>query len=94
MPWPSVAEPPLLDVVEQLAVELRPIVSKLLAEANALVGEVLRAYDRVLVPEMNTGQLKTILRDQFLVDCKPLNKVSGHPFKIAEIEAAIDGMLV
>ena len=59
----------------------------------ANLGELLRGYDKVLVPEMNTGQLKTILRDQFLVDCKPLNKVSGHPFKIAEIEAAIDGML-
>ena len=43
---------------------------------------------------MNTGQLKTVLRDQYLIDAKPLNKVSGHPFKITEIEAAIDGMLV
>ena len=59
----------------------------------ANLGELLRGYDKILVPEMNTGQLKTILRDQFLVDCKPLNKVSGHPFKITEIEAAIDGML-
>jgi 2-oxoglutarate ferredoxin oxidoreductase subunit alpha len=42
---------------------------------------------------MNTGQLKTALRDQFLVDAKPLNKVSGHPFRIAEIEAAIDAAL-
>jgi len=57
------------------------------------LGELLRGYDKVLVPEMNTGQLKTVLRDQFLVDCRPLNKVSGHPFKITEIEAAIDGML-
>ena len=38
---------------------------------------------------MNTGQLKTVLRDQFLVDARPLNKVSGQPFRIAEIEAAI-----
>jgi 2-oxoglutarate/2-oxoacid ferredoxin oxidoreductase subunit alpha len=41
------------------------------------------------VPEMNMGQLKTLLRDQFLVDAKSLTKVSGHPFRIAEIEAAI-----
>jgi 2-oxoglutarate/2-oxoacid ferredoxin oxidoreductase subunit alpha len=54
------------------------------------LGELLKSYDRILVPEMNTGQLKTVLRDQFLVDAKPLNKVSGHPFKIAEIEAAIE----
>jgi 2-oxoglutarate ferredoxin oxidoreductase subunit alpha len=42
---------------------------------------------------MNMGQFKTILRDQFLVDAKPLTKVSGHPFRIAEIEAAIDATL-
>nr|WP_295663155.1 2-oxoacid:acceptor oxidoreductase subunit alpha [Polymorphobacter sp.] len=57
------------------------------------LGELLRGYDKVIVPEMNTGQLKTVLRDQFLVDAKPLNKVSGHPFKISEIEAAIDAAL-
>ena len=38
---------------------------------------------------MNMGQLKTILRDQFLVDAQSLTKVSGLPFRIAEIEAAI-----
>ena len=52
---------------------------------------LLRGYRHILVPEMNTGQLKTVLRDQYLVDAKPLNKVSGQPFKITEIEAAIDG---
>src|SRR5205085_9257408 len=50
---------------------------------------LLRGFEHILVPEMNTGQLKTVLRDQFLVDAKPLNKVSGQPFRIAEIEAAI-----
>ncbi len=53
------------------------------------LGELLRGYERVLVPEMNTGQLKTLLRDQYLVDAKSINKVSGQPFRIAEIEAAI-----
>ena len=57
----------------------------------ANLGELLKGYRHVLVPEMNTGQLKTVLRDQFLVDAKPLNKVSGQPFTIAEIEAAIAG---
>ena len=57
------------------------------------LGELLRSYDHVLVPEMNTGQLKTVLRDQFLVDAKPLNKVSGQPFRISEIEAAIEGII-
>ncbi|MDX5985264.1 2-oxoacid:acceptor oxidoreductase subunit alpha [Sphingomonas echinoides] len=59
----------------------------------ANLGDLLRGYDRIIVPEMNTGQLKTVLRDQFLVDAKPLNKVSGQPFLISEIEAAIDAAL-
>ena len=54
---------------------------------------LLKGFEHILVPEMNTGQLKTVLRDQFLVDAKPLNKVSGQPFRIAEIEAAIEAAL-
>ena len=57
------------------------------------LGDLLKGYDRVLVPEMNTGQFKTVLRDQYLVDAKPLTKTSGQPFTIAEIEAAIEGAL-
>lgn len=57
------------------------------------LGEMLKSFDRVIVPEMNTGQLKTLLRDQFLVDARPVNKVSGQPFTIAEIEAAIEEAL-
>jgi 2-oxoglutarate ferredoxin oxidoreductase subunit alpha len=57
------------------------------------MGELLKGFDRIIVPEMNTGQLKTLLRDQFLVDAKPINKVSGQPFTIAEIEAAIESAL-
>ncbi|WP_066587234.1 2-oxoacid:acceptor oxidoreductase subunit alpha [Sphingomonas pruni] len=59
----------------------------------ANLGDLLKGYEKILVPEMNTGQLKTVLRDQYLVDAKPLNKVSGQPFRIAEIEAAIEGIL-
>ncbi|WP_374526039.1 2-oxoacid:acceptor oxidoreductase subunit alpha [Sphingopyxis sp.] len=59
----------------------------------ANLGELLKSYDKVIVPEMNTGQLKTVLRDQYLVDARPVNKVSGQPFTIAEIEAAIEGAL-
>ncbi|PKP88656.1 MAG: 2-oxoglutarate ferredoxin oxidoreductase subunit alpha [Alphaproteobacteria bacterium HGW-Alphaproteobacteria-17] len=59
----------------------------------ANLGELLKSYDKVIVPEMNTGQLKTVLRDQYLVDARPVNKVSGQPFTIAEIEAAIEEAL-
>jgi 2-oxoglutarate ferredoxin oxidoreductase subunit alpha len=53
------------------------------------LGDLLKSYQHILVPEMNTGQLKTVLRDQYLVNAVPLNKVSGQPFTIAEIEGAI-----
>ena len=57
------------------------------------LGEMLKSFDKIIVPEMNTGQLKTLLRDQFLVDARPVNKVSGQPFTIAEMEAAIESAL-
>jgi len=53
------------------------------------LGELLKGFDKVLVPEMNTGQFKTVLRDQFLVDAQPLTKTSGQPFQIAELEREI-----
>src|SRR5688572_21020347 len=54
---------------------------------------LLKSFGRILVPEMNSGQLKTVLRDLFLVDAQSLTKVSGQPFTIAEIEAAIENGL-
>ncbi len=54
---------------------------------------LLKGFRHILVPEMNMGQFKTVLRDQFLVDAKSLTKVSGHPFRIAEIEEAIEQAL-
>ncbi|HUE79568.1 MAG TPA: 2-oxoacid:acceptor oxidoreductase subunit alpha [Sphingomicrobium sp.] len=54
---------------------------------------LLQGFRHILVPEMNSGQLKTVLRDQYLVDARSLTKVSGQPFRIAEIETAIDAAL-
>ena len=59
----------------------------------ANLGEVLAGYDRVLVPEMNLGQLSRLLRAEFLVDATGLNQVKGIPFKAAEIEAKILEMI-
>jgi 2-oxoglutarate ferredoxin oxidoreductase subunit alpha len=53
------------------------------------LGELLAGFDSVLVAEMNTGQLKMLLRGQFLVPAEGLNKVTGQPFKISEIEFAV-----
>ncbi len=59
------------------------------------LGNLFDGFDRILVPEMNTGQLVTVLRDRLLIDTIPLNKVSGQPFKISEILDAIrDELLV
>jgi 2-oxoglutarate ferredoxin oxidoreductase subunit alpha len=55
------------------------------------LGELLKGFDQIIVPEMNDGQLVNLLRAQFLVPAEGLNKVTGKPFKISEIEAAIRG---
>jgi 2-oxoglutarate ferredoxin oxidoreductase subunit alpha len=55
----------------------------------ANLGEVVRAYPKVLVPEMNLGQLVKLIRAEFLIDAKGLNKVQGKPFRAEEIEQAI-----
>ncbi len=52
-------------------------------------GDVLRSFDRVLVPELNTGQLATVLRAKFLVDVESFCKVQGQPLFAAEIEREI-----
>lgn len=57
------------------------------------LGELLAGYDQVLMPEMNTGQFVNIIRAKYLIDAKPLNKVSGQPFKIREVETAIRSLL-
>jgi 2-oxoglutarate ferredoxin oxidoreductase subunit alpha len=53
------------------------------------LGDLLRRFDRILVPEMNNGQLVTLLRAAYLVPAEGLNQISGKPFKVSTIEAAI-----
>jgi 2-oxoglutarate ferredoxin oxidoreductase subunit alpha len=53
------------------------------------LGEVLRKYPKLLVPEMNLGQLSKLVRAEFLVDAQSLNKTQGVPFRAGEIEDAI-----
>jgi 2-oxoglutarate ferredoxin oxidoreductase subunit alpha len=57
------------------------------------LGDVVRAYPHILVPELNNGQLLKLIRADFLVDAKGLNKVQGEPFKVAEIEEAVLEMM-
>jgi 2-oxoglutarate ferredoxin oxidoreductase subunit alpha len=57
------------------------------------LGDILKCYKRVLVPEMNMGQLVMILRAKFLVDAESYGKIQGKPFKQSEIEAKIEELL-
>jgi 2-oxoglutarate ferredoxin oxidoreductase subunit alpha len=52
------------------------------------LGEVLKGFSNIIVPEMNMGQLVKLVRADFLVDAKGVNKINGVPFTTAEIEAA------
>jgi 2-oxoglutarate ferredoxin oxidoreductase subunit alpha len=57
------------------------------------VGEILQAYRHVVVAELNRGQLRSVLRDRFLVDAKGLNKIQGKPFRVTEVVDALRPLL-
>src|SRR5688572_8807943 len=57
------------------------------------LGDVLKRYKKVVVPEMNMGQLVWLLRAKYLVDAEGFNKIQGKPFKQSEIEAKIQEAL-
>jgi 2-oxoglutarate ferredoxin oxidoreductase subunit alpha len=59
----------------------------------ANIGQVVKAYRRVLVPELNLGQLSMLIRARFLIDAVGYNRVRGKPFRIAEIEAEAERIL-
>ena len=57
------------------------------------LGALLKNYEKVLVAEMNNGQMLTLLKSQYMIDIKGLLKVSGQPLKISEVESAIRSLL-
>ena len=57
------------------------------------LGSVLQNYKKVLIPEMNLGQLALLVRGKYLVDAISLSKVQGQPFKISEISERINEIL-
>jgi len=59
----------------------------------ANLGDILKRYRKVLVPELNMGQLLCVLRAKYLVDAVGLNKIQGRPFKQNELEQKIEEML-
>ena len=57
------------------------------------LGDLLKRFDHVLVPELNNGQLVKMIRSQYLVPAESLPKIQGQPFKIAELEDKIRQVL-
>ncbi len=57
------------------------------------LGQLLGSFERIVVPEMNHGQLVTVLRSEYLVPARGLSKVTGKPFTVAELDAAIEEAL-
>ncbi len=57
------------------------------------VGDIMQGFKRVLIPELNLGQLRLLIRAEYLVDAAGLNKIQGQPFHVFEIESKIDEML-
>ena len=68
----------------------RVIAKRELAADPLYQSPLVTRFKRVLVPEMNNGQLVRILRSELLVDAEGLNKIQGKPFKVSELCAAID----
>ena len=57
------------------------------------LGEIFAGFSEVLVPELNAGQLLAVLRNRFEIKGRGLNRITGQPFKVAEVEEAIVGLL-
>jgi 2-oxoglutarate ferredoxin oxidoreductase subunit alpha len=57
------------------------------------LGDILKRYKHVLVPELNLGQLVKLIRDRYLIDARSLPKIQGQPFKESEIVDAIQAQL-
>jgi 2-oxoglutarate ferredoxin oxidoreductase subunit alpha len=86
----------ITSAVERLQREGKSVSSAHLRYLNpfpANLGEVLRGFERVIVPEMNLGQLATMIRAKFLIDAVAFSKVKGRPFQIREIVRKVEEYL-
>ena len=86
----------ITSAVERLQREGKSVSSAHLRHLNPLprnLGEVLRGFDTVVVPEMNLGQLCTMIRARYLVDAVAFSKVKGRPFQIREIMQKVEEYL-
>jgi 2-oxoglutarate ferredoxin oxidoreductase subunit alpha len=86
----------ITSAVERLQKEGKPVSSAHLRYLNPFpsnLGEVLRGFEHVIVPEMNLGQLATMIRAKYLVDAVAFSKVKGRPFQIREIVSKVEEYL-
>jgi 2-oxoglutarate ferredoxin oxidoreductase subunit alpha len=86
----------ITSAVEKLRAEGKSVSSAHLRHLNPFpsnLGDVLRSFERVIVPEMNLGQLCTMIRAKYLVDAVPFSKVKGRPFQIREIVKKVEEYL-
>jgi len=86
----------ITSAVEKLQREGKSVSSTHLRHLNPFpknLGDVLRSFERVIVPEMNLGQLATMIRAKYLVDAVPFSKVKGRPFQIREIVKKVEEYL-
>ncbi|OIJ96808.1 2-oxoacid:acceptor oxidoreductase subunit alpha [Streptomyces monashensis] len=83
---------PITAAVRRLRRSGEPIAQAHLRHLNPFphnLGEVLRRYDKVVIPEMNLGQLATLIRAKYLVDAHSYNQVNGMPFKAEQLATAL-----
>src|SRR5499426_1869388 len=86
----------ITSAVEAVRADGLPVSGVHLRHLNPLppnLGELLAGFEKVLVPELNLGQLTHLLRDRYLAPAQVLGKVEGQPFKVSEIRARIERML-
>src|SRR5829696_2424989 len=86
----------ITSAVEKLRAEGKSVSSAHIRHLNPFpsnLGDVLRSFERVIVPEMNLGQLCTMIRARYLVDAVPFSKVKGRPFQIREIVKKVEEYL-
>jgi 2-oxoglutarate ferredoxin oxidoreductase subunit alpha len=86
----------ITSAVERLQAEGKSVSSAHLRHLNPFpsnLGEVLRGFERVIIPEMNLGQLCTMIRAKYLVDAVAFSKVKGRPFQIREIVKKVEEYL-
>ena len=87
---------PIMAAVNRVRARGGRVASAQLRYLNPLpnnLGSIISRYQRILVPELNSGQLVWLLRARFLIDAVAYNKTQGMPFSIQEIETKIESLM-